>query len=392
KQQAIEEDAITPEAAGDVQDEEIVLLKKKPKTVTQRKVIVREQTETAASMDAELPAQTVAAPPAATKPSMGNQLDEGVKAKMVDVQSQFESALLKTLDKIKITVEDGSAPQGSSTPTQSVVVQDSLVNANAAPAKADYMSVDSAPSVKVDDQEDLDGEEVSASVAADKAKSERKVRVAPVFGRTMINSDYYNVDSKYTAGFELEMDVENNFALVLGYSYSQYDIGLAGNSPFYGYYNGFGGNTQTLGYNQNLFSGLMRMYLMPRESKFRIFGGVGAGYNLGYLNYRQSQYGANPYNPYGYGGYGNSSTDYEVKSWLGLLESGASFNISENVSLGALFRYALVFSSSENQPLNNYGFVNNGYNYGATPDQSIVGGSLAKENFYSILGTVKVAF
>jgi hypothetical protein len=36
--------------------------------------------------------------------------------------------------------------------------------------------------------------------------------------------------------------------------------------------------------------------------------------------------------------------------------------------------------------------VNNGYNYGATPDQSIVGGSLAKENFYSILGTVKVAF
>ena len=64
---------------------------------------------------------------------------------------------------------------------------------------------------------------------------------------------------------------------------------------------------------------------------------------------------------------------------------------SESVSLGALFKYALVFSSSESQPLNNYAF-NPGFGYQQPNDKTMVGGSLARDNFYSILGTVKVAF
>jgi len=390
-EQAIVEDEIKPEAPAVAEaegDDEVVIVKKaKPKTVVKKTTIVREQSE----ITPPVVEDAAPIPPPAAKPSTGQQLDAGVKAKMEDVQNQFEQALLKSLDRIKITVDDGAPAQGVSTPNQSQVVQDNLVGASSAEDKAAYMSVDAAPSVKDDDGDEASDGTTVAALGKEEKKSERKIRVAPVFGKSNINSSAYNVSSRYTAGFELEMDVDTNFALVFGYSYSQYDIALAGASPFVGYYQpyGYNGASNTLGYNQNLFEVDGRVYLMPKEAKFRIFGGAGVGYNLGYLNYNQNQYMASPqYNPY----YNSGTQDYEVKSWLGLLSAGAQFNVSENVSLGALFKYALVFSSSQNQPLNNYAFVNQGFNYGASGDQTVVGGSLQKDNFYSILGTVKVAF
>ncbi len=391
KQTVVKEAAIVPEHSeeSEVEIEIERKVKTKPKKVVR---VVREETEiTPAVTEETLPMQVAApVPPPAEKPSMGSQLDEGIKTKMVDVQNQFEQALLKTLDRIKITVDDGSTPDGSSSPTQNVIVQDNLINNNGAP---DYMSVGDAPVIAGDDE---DGEEASAGVstAAVEKKSERKVKIAPIFGRTSLNSSSYNVSPRYTAGFELEFDIDKSFAMVLGYSYSQYDITMGNYGSFYNYYQpyGFNGqNSQTLEYNQNVFSGLMRVYLMPQESKFRIFGGAGVGYNMGYLNYRQSTNNNPYYYQYYSQYYGNTGSDYEVKSWLGLLEGGALMNISDSVSLGALFRYALVFSSSENQPLNNYAFVPN-FGYGQTTDKQVVGGSLGRDNFYSILGTVKVAF
>ena len=229
-------------------------------------------------------------------PSTGQQLDEGIKTKMQDVQDQFEKALLKSLDRIKITVDENTPAQGSSTPTQTDVIQDSLVSPQAAPSKVEYMPLEKAPAVKgADSEDDLEGETVAA-VPTEEKKSSRKIRVAPVFGKSDVNSSAYNISSRYTAGFELEMDLETNFSLVFGYSYSQYDIALAGANPFVGYYQtlGYNGASNTLGYNQNLFEIDGRVYLMPREAKFRIFGGFGAGYNLGYLNYVRNQYITNP--------------------------------------------------------------------------------------------------
>jgi hypothetical protein len=386
-EQAIVEDEIRPEASAasaEAEEEEVVIVKKaKPKTVVKKTTVVQEKSEITPPVVEDAPATVV---PAATKPSTGQQLDAGVKAKMDDVQNQFEQALLKSLDRIKITIDDGSSAQGTSTPNQSQVVQDNLVGASAAEDKAAYMSVKDAPAVK-DDDADLESE-VNGSVAKiDEKKSDRKIRLAPVFGKSNLNTNAYNIDSRYTAGFELEMDVDSNLGLVFGYSYSQYNIGLAAANPFAQFGNPAG--LQTLGYNQNLFELDGRVYLMPPTSKFRLFGGAGVGYNLGYLNYSQNQYVTNPYyNPYANQGY----TDYEVKSWLGLLSAGANLNVSENVAIGALFKYAMVFSSSQNQALNNYAFVPNGYNYGNTADQALVGGSLQNDSFYSILGTVKVAF
>jgi len=385
-EQAIVDDEIVPEApAALAENDEVVVVKRKVK----QKTVVRERTETSSEtpLQAALPtgeAAPAVVPPAA-KPTMGTQLDNGVKAKMEDVQNQFEQALLKSLDRIKISIDDGAPAQGTAVPTQSVVVQDNVVAGIGAP-KADYISVDSAPEVKDGTEEARDGESVASLPKEDK-QGARKIRVAPMFGVSNISSSAYQIDSKYTAGLELEMELEKNFSLVLGYSYSQYGIGLGSTNAFASYNQNYS-NYNTLNYNQNLFEVDGRVYLMPQESKLRIFGGAGVGYNLGYLNYNQNQYLQNiTYNPY----YNAGTQDYEVKSWMGILSAGAILNISDTVSIGALFKYALTFSSSQNQPLNNYAFVNNGYG-GNTTDQAVVGGSLAQDNFYSILGTVKVAF
>jgi hypothetical protein len=125
---------------------------------------------------------------------------------------------------------------------------------------------------------------------------------------------------------------------------------------------------------------------MPRDSKFRAFIGGGLGYNKGYVNYSNRYTQNYAFNPY------QNSPDYEVNSFLGILQAGAEVNVSKSVSIGALFKYDQILSSNENQPLNNYGFINQGYNGYQIGDKQIVGGSLAKQSFYSILGTVKVAF
>jgi hypothetical protein len=380
KQQAIVEDAITPEEDADAQDEAPVEQVERKAPAMQR-AQVQEREEFALPADEARPVLAAAAPvapPPAEKPTAGSQLDQGIKAKMSDVQSQFETALLKTLDRVKVTVDDGAPAQGANATTQTVVVQDSLVTGQSAPDRSNYISVDAAPEVSGDE---ADGTSVAAD--AEKPKSERKVRVAPVFGKSVINSSAYNVNSHYTAGFEIEMDIDPSFALVLGYAYSQYDIGLATGGSFYNYYQpyGFNGaNSTSLQYNQNVFNAGARLYLMPKEAKFRVYGGAGVGYNLGYLNYRQDNSSSYLYNPY------YNTPDYEVKSWLGLLETGASVGVSETVSVGAIFKYALVFSSTENAPLNNYAFTRN-FGYGQASDKAVVGGSNDQKSINSILGT-----
>src|SRR4051794_40977585 len=79
-EQAIEDDSITPEA----DDEEVVVVRKKPKTVVKR--VVREQTETSSEGNDNYnnnsnSAQAIAIAAPAAKPSMGSQLDAGVRAK-----------------------------------------------------------------------------------------------------------------------------------------------------------------------------------------------------------------------------------------------------------------------------------------------------------------------
>jgi hypothetical protein len=336
------------------------------------------EVQTATRANVTMPAQP-------EKKSLGSTVDSTIQTKMDGVREQFEQALVKQLDKIKITVADSDEQNAPAAPVETTVVTDSVINSHsAAPEKAGYMSIESAPVIA----DDAGVAEESVAKTDEGSKKNSGIKFSPIIGRTIIGSDYYNIDSRYTLGVEVEMDLDDSLSAVLGYSYSQYDIGLSTTNPFYvaqpmGFgYNGFG----TLGYNQNVFEGALRVYLMPRDSKFRAFIGGGLGYNKGYVNYSNRYTQNYAFNPY------QNSPDYEVNSFLGILQAGAEVNVSKSVSIGALFKYDQILSSNENQPLNNYGFINQGYNGYQIGDKQIVGGSLAKQSFYSILGTVKVAF
>lgn len=399
----VEDDTITPE-----QQEQVVLVPKKKVTklpVVKKKVVYQAAMEEE-PMQEPAPAaqysnsnQAIAiataqpAPAPAPRKGVGSVMDEAVDNKMSDVRNQFEQAIVKSLDRIKVSVDDGGSAAAAA-PQTTTVVQDGLTETASAPlaAPADaYLSIDKAP--KISDAEEESDDELAdgASVArADEKKSlSGSVRLTPLGGFTSLKSDNYNIDSRYTAGIGIEVDIDSNLSAVASYTYSQYDVSLANGTSFYNYYSPIlnGGNTNKLEYNQNLFDAGLRFYLLPRESRFRAFIGTGLGYNKGYLNYKTSQ----AYGYTGYTSYGNLE-DYEVTSFVGQLETGAEIQLSKLVAFGGLFKYSKILSSRENRPINNYGFVNNGYGYQAQDDKSLVGGSISQNDFYSILGTVKVSF
>jgi hypothetical protein len=376
----IQEDSITPEEPA-VETQITVKKKvaKKAKALPQETVEPAYEPVMIQNQNVEVQqAQAQAQAPAKT---MGSTLDEGVKNKMGEVQTQFENALLKTLDRIKITVDDGSmapAPVAQQQAVTTTIVQDNVVNAQGATEA--YMSLEDAPEIQEDDFEH--GSLAKAKLAEEII--ENRVRIAPLFGWTTINSDNYDIDSKYTAGVGLEFDVSSNLTAVASYSYSEYSVAMGAANPYYGYNPGYYGAPQTsLQYNQNIFDAGLRFYVFPRRSVFNIFGGGGLGFNKGYLNYK-----SNPGYPYAPGNAYNNLDDYEVTSFLGTLETGAEVSLGRSVALGMNFKFANVLSSKENQPINPYGF----YGSNVSPTQQMVGGSLAEDSFYSILGSVKVSF
>lgn len=388
----VENDAITPE-------QEVVIVKKKPAVKVQapkKKVVYQmaeeeqpamEQNQAATQVTSVAVQQTQA--PAARK-GVGSVMDEAVDNKMSDVRNQFEQAIVKSLDRIRVNVDDGSAATASANVVQNTtVVQDSLTATAAAPlaAPADtYIAIDKAPKISDKDLES-DGDLADGVVLA-KAVEEKKssaVKVYPYGGWTNLGVDGYQVDSKYTAGLGLEVEIDENFAGTVAYSYSQYQVGMAYGNPYYNQYYPAPGayNQNSMEYNQNVFEAGLRMYLMPQKSKFRIYLGGGFGFNKGYLHYKQNNlYGAYPgYNP------GINSSEYVVTSFLGSLETGADLQFSKTVAVGGMFKYYKVLTTKDNQPQN--GYYGNGYYPG---DLSQIGRAVADTDFYSILGTVKVNF
>jgi opacity protein-like surface antigen len=382
--QQIREEAIVPEQAS---TDDVVVVKRKRAPQPRQIIIEEEPAFEAEPVNATAVAMAQVAPqPMAQPKTVGSTLDQGLQTKMDGVRQEFENALLRSLDRIKITVDDGGNPPAPTTQ----VVTDSLAVNSAAPlpqASDTYVSVEGAPTIVVPSGQG-DVNIAQSSTAEQSPSTFGKVRVAPVVGFTTINSDDYDIESKYTAGVMIEADVSENLSVVLGYTYTQHDISLGTTNPFWnGWNQGFvNNNQQTLRYNQNVFEGGLRVYLMPDTSRFRMHLGAGLGYNLGYLNYEKSS--LNTFAPNNF----QNLEDYEVKSFLGTLETGAEFKVAKNVSIAANARYARVLSATENSRLNNNGFVLNGFGQSVSTDQENVGGSLAENSFYSILGGVKVSF
>lgn len=400
----VQEDAITPEGSQNTaakkvtlreEDEssdssaDVVIVKKK---APKRKLIVHQEEEPSDIAPVSATSNvnsntTVVQANSAPRKGIGSSLDQGIDNKISDVRNQFESALIKSLDRIKISVDDGSSAQNTT------VVQDTVVNTQAAastPAKEeDYLSIDKAPKVSDKNSENVDG--ITVGEAALIAERSNKVRLSPLIG-FMNLSDVagFTFTSRYALGANLEVEVDSMISAVFNYTFGKYAVNVVnGYNPYYGYgaYPGYGyGNVSQLEYNQNTFDGGLRFNVTPALSKFRLYLGGGVGYNLGYLNHTNNNYPGYGVSPY-------SNENYSVSSFFGYAEAGTDVRLSRNIAVGAFVKYSNVFISSENHDLNGYyanpAYYNPGYQNGTTANGD---GTLADSNFFTFLGGVTFLF
>ncbi len=231
-------------------------------------------------------------------------------------------------------------------------------------------------------------------IPAEKSKESTQVSVMPRGGlSSMTGSSGYNILSRYSVGLGLGVNVSENLAFELGYTYSEYGVALSSSNPFVLNYQYYLGNAEPLVMKQNLVDAGLRLYFLGTESKIRPFIGGGAAYGKSYINYDQKimQGLSNS-------GYSYMANDYEVSSFLGFLSAGFDLKLAKSISVGAMFRYYGVLTTRENSSLNNaafspYSYYGSGYyNYSADSDKQILGGSLARNPFYSILAGVSFTF
>jgi len=254
------------------------------------------------------------------------------------------------------------------------------------------------------------GAAVSSQVAQNSqstldAKEEKiSIGITPRAGlSSMSSTSGFDIESRYSVGLGLDVGVADNLSFEIGYQFSEYGLKYAPTNTFVqwlesynnGYYNS-SSNRDTHVLKQNVFDMGIKLYLLGRDSRFRPYVGGGGGYARTYLNYDQRY--INLMKQYGYQQY---TSDYELSQYLGYLSTGFDIQLSKSISVGAGFKYYTVLSSSENQSINN-GALLGGYYYGGysylpnfynnASDKDLIGGSISRSSFYSVMAGVTFQF
>lgn len=228
---------------------------------------------------------------------------------------------------------------------------------------------------------------VTASEPALSPEEKTAFWVTPKFGvSNMAENDGLNTQGRYSAGIGFGVGVSENMSFDFGYQFSEFGVGLSNSNPYYAYQPyGYNSNTHARSYKQNVVDAGIKLHFLGSQAKVRPFVGGGGAWSKSFLNYDQTIVRA-----YNQMGMGHLAQDYEVSSFLGYLSTGLDIKLSKSVSLGATFKYYRVMSAQENQNLSYYGLSN----YGVAPnsDNATVGGSLARQSFYSILAGVSFQF
>jgi hypothetical protein len=206
-----------------------------------------------------------------------------------------------------------------------------------------------------------------------------------------------DIKGRYSGGIGAGVGVSDNLTFEIGYMYSEYGVASANPLLSSGIYYPYGTNvaSETYAMKQNVGDAGLKLFFLGPDAKLRPFIGGGAAYSKSFINFDgrilavQRQMGLNP------------AADYEVQSFLGYLSAGFDVRVSKNISIGTMFKYYTVLSARENQPLYNWSFYNPaGYSSyvpvysanGVYDEKQVVGGTLARAAFYSVLGGVTFSF
>lgn len=227
-------------------------------------------------------------------------------------------------------------------------------------------------------------------------KNERTlISVAPRAGISNMIGDgtYFSVSPRFGAGISASIGASEHFTFQVGYTFNQYGVSMASNNPFVvgaQFQAGALGqsNFQSINMNQNLFDAGMKVHLLGMDSKIRPFVGGGGAYGRSYLNFSSAV--LNQMNA----AFGmNVSPDYTINNFLGFLSAGMDFKVAKNIAVGADFRYYAVLSDSQSGYNSVYNNVfAGGYSGYLSSDTAVAGNALARNSFYSIMGSVTFSF
>jgi opacity protein-like surface antigen len=216
------------------------------------------------------------------------------------------------------------APAGGAGLSDQVRYQQS----SAAPA---YLTVPPAPT---------GAQSVAVTDATKPADKKYGMSITPRFGFTSIGNRDFQFSPRFSAGVGLGFDVSENVGIEFGYTYSE--VGIRNQNTLY---NTNFGTGDELNYKQNIFDAGMKLYFLDTSSKIRPYVGAGMGYSMGYINYSDRIQQINRL-------YGFNTTDYELKSFIGMISAGLDLKVADKVSIGGSFKYLRPLSSSEGDALN----------------------------------------
>jgi outer membrane protein W len=231
---------------------------------------------------------------------------------------------------------------------------------------------------------------LAGTLPSSDASDKMQVTITPRFGiNGMADQGAFQVSSQFATGIGLSVAATDNLSLELGYTYAEYGINLASSNPLIQYIQAYsGGNNASMSMNQNIIDLNAKLYLMGPDSRIRPFVGLGAGYSFAYVNYNSQI--LNYINQMGYQNVlGN---DYNLNSVLGDLSTGVDFKVGKSVSVGVMFKYYRVLSSTESNNIFNGNYMNSAFGVVQNADKQYVTDSLSGANFYSAMAGVSFSF
>ena len=267
------------------------------------------------------------------------------------------------------------------------------------PNQQDRLVVEQAAVASAPKQAATSQVEVTESVSAEGDVDDAMFTLSPRFGVSELSggNSFYDIDARFAAGLAVGVETKKNVGFELAYTYAEYGMALLSSSNTVRWieqnnlFNFFGPTRENIVMKQNVIEGIVKMNLLDRSTVFRPFLGAGAGYAKSFVNY-DSFILQNPLSQQIAG----LTTDYKLDQFIGSVTAGFDVRLSRSISVAGLFKYSRAFSSRENAPLNNGAFFRNGFNRFATFnansfengtfDKSVLAGTAAQSDFYTIQG------
>lgn len=313
------------------------------------------------------------------------------------LQQKLEELRLR--DEMKRTQQINLSGVEKETPKPAPAAQETLPEQRVGSAATEQPVVKpSAPAVvpaAIGPTSQLDGKSSTDMSAVKEESTEwvNRVTINPRGGLSNVTNSNFDIQSRYAVGAAIGVDFTEHFSFEGSYTFSKYDLG-AGSAIA----NPYTYSLQKLQFNDNVFDIGGKAYILDTKSRVRPFVGTGVSYRRGYVNYDERTLSI-------LRNVGANTSDVQISSFSGYIETGLDFQITKNIAFTAAFKYFNVFSSSQSNPIDPNAFVNpygatGGYGYGygsaygvgyADPRTS-AGQSLAANNFYQILGGMAVSF